>query len=137
MRVGFIGLGLMGASMASNVLARGHELVVNDIRKDAAAPHLAAGARWAASGRQGARTGGVGFTALPGPPLPVSGPAGYLWTAVASHAAIALSLITRLFQFRQPFRAKPWSEVALAGRVFYIPVTVVGMGRRIMARRAR
>jgi 3-hydroxyisobutyrate dehydrogenase len=68
MRVGFIGLGIMGASMASNVLARGHELMVNDIRKDAAAPHLAAGARWADSGRQVAEASDVVFTSLPGPP---------------------------------------------------------------------
>jgi 3-hydroxyisobutyrate dehydrogenase len=68
MRVGFIGLGIMGASMASNVLQRGHELVVNDIRKDAAAPHLAAGARWADSGRQVAEASDVVFTSLPGPP---------------------------------------------------------------------
>ena len=67
MRVGFIGLGIMGASMASNVLQRGHELVVNDIRKDAAAPHLAAGARWADSGRQVAEASDVVFTSLPGP----------------------------------------------------------------------
>jgi 3-hydroxyisobutyrate dehydrogenase-like beta-hydroxyacid dehydrogenase len=68
MRVGFIGLGIMGASMASNVLARGHELVVNDIRRDAAAPHLAAGARWADSARQVAEASDVVFTSLPGPP---------------------------------------------------------------------
>ena len=68
MRVGFIGLGIMGASMASNVLQRGHELVVNDIRRDAAAPHLAAGARWADSARQVAEASDVVFTSLPGPP---------------------------------------------------------------------
>ena len=38
-------------------------------------------------------------------------------------------------QYREPLRAKPWNEVALAGRVFYVPVTVVGMGRRLLARR--
>ena len=45
MRVGFIGLGTMGASMASNVQQRFHELVVHDVRREAAAPHLSAGAR--------------------------------------------------------------------------------------------
>ena len=47
MKVGFIGLGTMGASMASNLQRAGYELVVNDVREDAATPHLAAGAAWA------------------------------------------------------------------------------------------
>ena len=33
MKVGFIGLGTMGASMASNLQAGGHELQVNDVRE--------------------------------------------------------------------------------------------------------
>ena len=44
MRVGFIGLGTMGASMALNLQKAGHELLVNDIRRDASAPHIKAGA---------------------------------------------------------------------------------------------
>ena len=40
MQVGFIGLGTMGASMALNTLKGGHTLVVHDINRDAAAPHL-------------------------------------------------------------------------------------------------
>ncbi len=48
MKVGFIGLGIMGASMASNVQKGGHELIVHDLRAEAAKPHLAAGATWAA-----------------------------------------------------------------------------------------
>ena len=35
MKVGFIGLGTMGSSMAMNVLKGGHELVVHDINRDA------------------------------------------------------------------------------------------------------
>ncbi len=44
MKVGFIGLGTMGASMAANLQKAGHELVVHDIRRAAAERHLAAGA---------------------------------------------------------------------------------------------
>ena len=40
MQVGFIGLGTMGSSMALNTLKGGHALVVHDINRDAAAPHL-------------------------------------------------------------------------------------------------
>jgi len=68
MRVGFIGLGTMGASMASNVQQRGHDLVVHDVRREAATPHLAAGARWADTPRQVAEASEVVFTSLPGPP---------------------------------------------------------------------
>ena len=47
MPIGFIGLGTMGTRMAGNLQKAGYSLVVNDLRKDAAAPHLAAGAVWA------------------------------------------------------------------------------------------
>lgn len=62
---------------------------------------------------------------------------GFIWTVVVCHIAIAAFLIVRIFQYREPLRAKPWTEVALAGRVFYIPATVVGMGRRVLARQRR
>ena len=68
MKVGFIGLGTMGASMASNLQERGYELAVHDIRREAAAPHLAAGAEWADSPRKVAEAAEVVFTSLPGPP---------------------------------------------------------------------
>jgi len=67
MKVGFIGLGIMGASMASNVQKGGHELIVHDLRADAAKPHLAAGAAWASSPRQVAEASEVVLTSLPGP----------------------------------------------------------------------
>ncbi|HWN04576.1 MAG TPA: NAD(P)-dependent oxidoreductase, partial [Candidatus Dormibacteraeota bacterium] len=67
MKVGFIGLGTMGASMASNLQAGGHELQVSDIRKDAAAPHLKAGAIWKDTPRQVAEGVEAVFTSLPGP----------------------------------------------------------------------
>ncbi len=68
MKVGFIGLGIMGASMASNLIKAGHELVVHDIKRDAAAPHLKAGAVWADTPRQVAEATEVVLTSLPGPP---------------------------------------------------------------------
>src|SRR6476619_359264 len=52
MRAGFIGLGTMGASMALNLQAGEHEVAVNDLRRDAAAPHLKAGATWADGPRE-------------------------------------------------------------------------------------
>jgi len=67
MKIGFIGLGTMGASMASNLQAAGHDLCVNDIRREAAAPHLAKGAVWKDNPRQVAEAVEVVFTSLPGP----------------------------------------------------------------------
>ena len=67
-KVGFIGLGTMGASMASNLQRAGHELVVNDIREEAASPHLAAGAAWGDSPRDIAERTDIVFTSLPTPP---------------------------------------------------------------------
>jgi 3-hydroxyisobutyrate dehydrogenase len=68
MRVGFIGLGLMGNHMATNVQKGGHDLVVHDLRAEAAKPHLAAGAKWADSPKQVAEMSEVVFTSLPAPP---------------------------------------------------------------------
>jgi 3-hydroxyisobutyrate dehydrogenase-like beta-hydroxyacid dehydrogenase len=67
MKVGFIGLGTMGASMASNLQGAGHELHVNDVRREAAGPHVAAGAHWKDTPRQVAEGVEVVFTSLPGP----------------------------------------------------------------------
>jgi 3-hydroxyisobutyrate dehydrogenase len=68
MKVGFIGLGTMGASLAANVQKAGYDLVVHDVRKEAAAPHLAAGAAWADTPRRVAEAAEVVLTSLPGPP---------------------------------------------------------------------
>jgi 3-hydroxyisobutyrate dehydrogenase-like beta-hydroxyacid dehydrogenase len=68
MRVGFIGLGIMGGAMALNVRAAGHELIVHDVRRDAAEPHLGAGATRADDARELAAASEVVFTSLPGPP---------------------------------------------------------------------
>jgi len=67
MQVGFIGLGMMGGSMALNAGAAGFSMVVHDLRREAAERHLKAGARWAESAADAARGADVVFTSLPGP----------------------------------------------------------------------
>lgn len=67
MRVGFIGLGMMGGSMALNVRAAGFEVAVHDLRKEMAAAHLKAGASWADSVGDLGRDADVVLTSLPGP----------------------------------------------------------------------
>ncbi len=68
MRVGFIGTGNMGAPMAANVLGAGHDLVVHDLRREAAAELVEAGARWADSPKAAAADAEVVCLSLPGPP---------------------------------------------------------------------
>ena len=67
MKVGFIGVGTMGAGMASNLQKGGNQLVVNDLTMQAASRHLAAGASWAATPRDVAAQCEVVFTSLPTP----------------------------------------------------------------------
>jgi 3-hydroxyisobutyrate dehydrogenase len=67
MKVGFIGLGTMGASIALNAIKGGHDLVVNDLGTNAAARHLQAGATWADTPKQVAEQCDIIFSSLPGP----------------------------------------------------------------------
>ena len=52
MKIGFIGLGTMGRGIAANLQKAGHDLVVNDVRAEAASPFIEDGAIWAASPRR-------------------------------------------------------------------------------------
>jgi 3-hydroxyisobutyrate dehydrogenase len=65
--VGFIGLGHMGGPMSRNVLAAGHDLLVHDIRREAAAELEVAGAAWAPTPRDAAAGREVVITSLPAP----------------------------------------------------------------------
>jgi 3-hydroxyisobutyrate dehydrogenase len=67
MRIGFIGLGNMGGPMALNLIKAGHTLIVHDVRRVAAAPHLERGARWSDSPKALARESELILTSLPGP----------------------------------------------------------------------
>lgn len=67
MQIGFVGLGTMGTRMAANLQKAGHRLVVHDVRRASAEPHLAAGAVWAENPAAVARECEVVFASLPGP----------------------------------------------------------------------
>jgi 3-hydroxyisobutyrate dehydrogenase len=67
MKIGFIGLGMMGRGMAANLQKAGHALVVHDLTRQAASHHLANGATWADSPRAVAQTCDLVFTSLPTP----------------------------------------------------------------------
>jgi 3-hydroxyisobutyrate dehydrogenase len=67
MKIGFIGVGNIGAPIAGQLLAAGHALIVHDIRRAAADALVAAGALWSpAPGALAAQCEAVA-TCLPGP----------------------------------------------------------------------
>jgi 3-hydroxyisobutyrate dehydrogenase-like beta-hydroxyacid dehydrogenase len=68
MRVGFIGLGNMGGPLAGFVRAADLDLVVHDLRREAAVPLLERGAGWADSPRDVAARCDVCCVCVPGPP---------------------------------------------------------------------
>lgn len=68
MKVGFVGLGTMGRHMAANLQAAGYDLVVHDVRPEAAQTHLANGAVWANDPASVGAASDIVFTSLPGPP---------------------------------------------------------------------
>ena len=66
-KIGFIGLGTMGAHFATNLIKAGAEITVHDIRRDNADTHLSAGAKWADTPRELAAGSELIMTSLPGP----------------------------------------------------------------------
>jgi 3-hydroxyisobutyrate dehydrogenase len=67
MRIGYLGLGSMGAPMARNLAAAGHDLLVYDLDASRVENLVENGARAADSGEQLAGEVDVLFASLPGP----------------------------------------------------------------------
>ena len=67
MKIGFIGLGIMGSRMAANLRAHGYDLIVFNRTRDSAAALLRAGAKWGSSPTALAKQVDVLFTMLPTP----------------------------------------------------------------------
>ena len=68
MKIGFVGLGIMGRPMAKNLLKAGHELVVFDFNKDAVADLVSCGAKAASCGKEVAEQCPVCITMVPNSP---------------------------------------------------------------------
>lgn len=64
-KIGFIGLGIMGAPMVRNLLKKGHAVTVFDINKNAIEALTKDGANAASSGKEVARKSDVVITMLP------------------------------------------------------------------------
>lgn len=67
MKVGFIGLGNVGAKLAGSLVRNGFDTVVHDLSKQAAEPLIASGAAWANSPKEMAEICDVVITCLPSP----------------------------------------------------------------------
>ena len=99
MKVGFVGLGIMGKPMCRNLIKAGHQLVVYDIVPEAVAQLVAAGATAAPSARAAAAASDVTITMLPDGPdvdAAVLGPAGVLEGAKPGSIIVDMSSISPL-----------------------------------------
>jgi 3-hydroxyisobutyrate dehydrogenase len=111
MKIGFIGLGNMGGPMALNLIKAGHTLTVFDMRRDAAKPHLAAGAKWADDVASTTRGAEIVMTSLPGPPeveAVALGPGGILEAAQPGtvYADLSTNSPTVMRKIHAAFKAK-------------------------------
>ena len=60
----------------------------------------------------------------------VGGPKGFFYTTIIMHIALASFFAYRMRAWRTPLIDRPWREVSLPARVFFVPATVAAMGRR-------
>jgi 3-hydroxyisobutyrate dehydrogenase len=67
MRYAFIGLGNLGGHLAASLIRGGFAVTVHDLRREAAARHLAMGAAWAESPLEAGATADAVITCLPSP----------------------------------------------------------------------
>lgn len=67
MKIGFIGLGIMGSRMAANLLKKGHELTVHNRTRGKAEALIASGAKWANTPAEAAKDVKVIITMLAKP----------------------------------------------------------------------
>ena len=65
------------------------------------------------------------------------GAKGFFWAAIILHSLLAAFFLYRILSFRSPLAKRPWSEVSLPARAFFVPATVVAMGRRYRIKRSR
>lgn len=97
MKIGFVGLGIMGRPMVRNLMKAGHELSVYDISPESVATVVADGAQSCPSAREAASGSEVTITMLPDGPdveAAVLGPGGVLKGAAAGSIIVDMSSIS-------------------------------------------
>ena len=106
MKIGFIGLGIMGKPMAKNLLKAGYPLVVYDVNPVPVKELAAEGAEAASSAKEVAQKAEVVITMLPNSPhvkAAVAGPNGVLEGAKPGMIIMDMSSIAP----QQPRRSQP------------------------------
>jgi 3-hydroxyisobutyrate dehydrogenase len=97
MKIGFIGLGVMGKSMAINIIKNGHNIKVTDLNKEAVKELKEMGAEECLNGAEAADGSDIVFTSLPNSQIVesvVTGKGGILETAKKGMIYVDLSSIT-------------------------------------------
>jgi MFS family permease len=79
--------------------------------------------------------GAIGGPLVAGAMMGIIGPTGFPWALVGMHLAIAVFFLYRIVSWRAPLAKRPWSEVSIPARAFYVPATVIAIGRRRVRRR--
>lgn len=62
--------------------------------------------------------------------MEVFGTDGWVWSIIVLHGLIAAFLFYRIRAWTAPLTARPWREVSVPARAFFIPATIVAMGTR-------
>ncbi len=97
MKVGFIGMGTMGAAMAVNILKAGHDVTVHNRTREREEPVAAAGARRASSPKEAAQGAEVVVTCVSDTPdveAVILGPEGVIHGASAGAIVADMSTIS-------------------------------------------
>ena len=74
--------------------------------------------------------GAIAGPMLAGAAMGIIGPTGFYWALIVMHVLVAIFFIYRMVAWRSPLAKRPWSEVSLSARAFYVPATIVAIGRR-------
>jgi 2-hydroxy-3-oxopropionate reductase len=118
--VGFVGLGIMGAAMAGNLLEAGHELVVHNRTRTKAEQLIPYGALVADSPREVAEASDIIITMLPGPPEVeeiVAGEGGLLEGAREGSLIVDMSTSSPVLARELASTAREWGVGMLDGPV--------------------
>ena len=60
--------------------------------------------------------------------MDVLGAEGYIWSIIVLHGVLVVFFIYRIRAWHAPLTRRPWSEVSVPARAFFVPATIVSMG---------
>ncbi|MEY4174329.1 MAG: hypothetical protein RI900_1494 [Actinomycetota bacterium] len=62
--------------------------------------------------------------------MDVLGTDGFGWSIIVLHGLVALFFVYRIRAWHSPLTRRPWNEVSMPARAFFVPATVVSIGVR-------